>query len=410
MGDVNRTAVTYKYEKIRAVANGMLEMGGSTFLLLIALKWLHAGAIEKALVAGGGSTGLILSPFVVWWVSRKGLNSTKAAANLSIIGSITFVIMAVLPYLPIYVFGSILTMACASSMVPLITQVYQENYPEEKRGQLFSRTVMIRIGTAAIFSELVGRGLSYFDAFRWLLLVFAFAFLVTYYCLVRIPSQQLKDSGGSHPLRAMRFLKYDGLFRYTIICWTLMGFANLMMLPLRVEYLANPKYHQSLDVKTIALLVGVIPNIVRLVMSPLWGWLFDRLNFFALRVILNLGFAIGILSFFTSNSFTGLLVAAIVFGISSSGGDVAWGLWVTKFAPAEHVADYMSVHTFFTGIRGVIAPIVAFQLAAADVPINTIAYCCIGMIILASVLLLFEIKSGNRKGGGGKIIVEEIPE
>jgi MFS family permease len=189
-----------------------------------------------------------------------------------------------------------------------------------------------------------------------------------------------------------------------------MGFANLMMLPLRVEYLANPKYHQSLDVKTIALLVGVIPNIVRLIMSPLWGWLFDKLNFFALRVILNLGFAIGILSFFTSNSFTGLLLAAIVFGISNSGGDVAWGLWVTKFAPPEHVADYMSVHTFFTGIRGVLAPIVAFQLAAADVPINTIAYCCIGMIILASVLLLFEIKSGNRRGGGGKIIVEEISE
>jgi UDP-N-acetylmuramyl pentapeptide phosphotransferase/UDP-N-acetylglucosamine-1-phosphate transferase len=66
--------------------------------------------------------------------------------------------MAVLPFLPIYVFGSILTMACASSMIPLITQVYQENYPEEKRGQLFSRTVMIRIGTAAILVSLLGAG------------------------------------------------------------------------------------------------------------------------------------------------------------------------------------------------------------------------------------------------------------
>jgi hypothetical protein len=37
---------------------------------------------------------------------------------------------------------------------------------------------------------------------------------------------------------------------------------------------------------------------------------------------------------------------------------------VTKFANAENVAEYMSVHTFLTGCRGVIAPFVAFQMAA----------------------------------------------
>lgn len=409
MGELDRKEITYRYERIRAVANGMLEMAGSTFLLLIALRWLYAGAIEKALVAGGGSAGLIMSPFVVWWVSRNGLNSTGAASRLAALGSITFIIMALFPVLPVFVIGSVITMACASSMVPLLTQVYQENYPAPQRGRLFSRTVMIRIGTAAIFSELAGRGLSYFDGFRWLLLVFAGAFWIAYYCLSRIPSKKLKDSGGSNPLRAMRFVKKDALFRNTLICWMLMGSANLMMLPLRVEYLANPRYHQSLDVKTIALLIGVIPNLVRLIMSPVWGWLFDHVNFFALRVILNLGFALGILSFFTSNSFDGLLLAAIIYGISNAGGDVAWSLWVTKFAPSEHVADYMSVHTFFTGIRGVIAPIVAFQLAAANVPLQTLAIVCVGMIVLASLLLLIELKS-DKQGRAASAIVEEVSE
>jgi len=406
---IDKTSVTYRYERIRAVANGMLEMAGSTFLLLIAVRWLKAGAIGKALIAGGGSAGLILSPFVVWWVSRNGLNSTGAAAKLALAGSITFMAMALFPYLPVYIAGSVVTMACASSMIPLLTQVYQENYPEERRGQLFSRTVMIRIGTAAIFSELAGRGLAFFNGFRWLLIVFAAAFGIAYYCLSRIPSNRLKDSGGSNPLRAMRFVKNDNVFRYTLICWMLMGFANLMMLPLRVEYLANPKYNQSLDVKTIALLIGVIPNLVRLIMSPLWGWMFDHLNFFALRVILNLGFAFGILSFYTSDSFDGLLIAAIIFGVSNAGGDVAWSLWVTKFAPSEHVADYMSVHTFFTGIRGVVAPIVAFQLAAANVPLKTLGYICVGMIVVASLMLLFEVKSG-KGGGDSSAIIEEVSE
>lgn len=405
----DRTLITYRYERIRAVANGILEMAGSTFLLLIAVRYLQAGAFAKALVAGGGSAGLICSPFVVWWVSRKGLNSTAAASKLAALGSFTFLVMAIFPYLPVFVVGSVLTMACASAMIPLMTQVYQENYPERQRGRLFSRTVMIRISVAALFSEAAGRLLSYFHDFKWLLLIFATAFGVAHFCLSRIPSQKLKDSGGSNPFRAMRFLKTDRLFRNTLICWMLMGFANLMMLPMRVEYLANPKYNQALDVKLIALLLGVIPNLVRLIMSPLWGWMFDHINFFLLRVILNLGFALGILTFFTSDSIDGLLLAAVIYGISSAGGDVAWSLWVTKFAPGDHVADYMSVHTFFTGTRGVIAPVIAFHLAAANVPLKTMAFFCIGLIVLASIMLMFELKS-DAKGKKPVPLVEEMGE
>src|SRR5688572_32357747 len=106
-----------------------------------------------------------------------------------------------------------------------------------------------------------------------------------------------------------------------------------MMLPLRVEYLANPKYGQQFTVEHIALLTGVVPNVARLVMSPIWGYLFDHMNFFALRVTLNIGFAIGILTFFLTGSFEGMVAGAVVYGISNAGGDVAWSLWVTKFAP-----------------------------------------------------------------------------
>ena len=49
--------------------------------------------------------------------------------------------------------------------------------------------------------------------------------------------------------------------------------------------------------------------------------------------------------------------------ISGAGADVAWSLWVTKFAPPERVADYMSVHTFFTGVRGFLAPVTASKMA-----------------------------------------------
>ena len=62
MDGTNQTALTYRYERMRAVSAGILETAGSTFLLLIAVRWFHAGAVAKALVAAGGSIGLMLTP------------------------------------------------------------------------------------------------------------------------------------------------------------------------------------------------------------------------------------------------------------------------------------------------------------------------------------------------------------
>ena len=67
-------------------------------------------------------------------------------------------------------------------------------------------------------------------------------------------------------------------------------------------------------------------------------------------------------AFFTGTSDTGLFVGAVVLGVGSAGGDLMWSLWVTKFAPPDRIADYMGLHTFFTGIRAVPAPIVGFVI------------------------------------------------
>ena len=313
------------------------------------------------------------------------------------------------PSLPVFVVGSMIGMAASAAIIPLLTQMYQDNYPEKERGRFFSRTVMVRIAMAAGFSKLAGDALDgHIDQYRWLLLVFSGALAVASFCLSRCPTEPILSDGGAHPFRAMRYVREDALFRRTLICWMLMGFANLMMLPLRVEYLANPKYNQAVTVGMIALLTGVIPNLARLVLSPVWGYLFDHMNFFSLRVTLNIGFAIGIFTFFTSNSFAGLVTGAIVFGISNAGGDVAWSLWVTKFAPPGRVADYMSVHTFLTGVRGVLAPMVAFHFAA-KLSLGMMAAFSSALIVLATLLLVPEIKWG-RKARKSAALVEEVSE
>jgi MFS family permease len=322
--------------------------------------------------------------------------------------------MALIPVLPVFVAGSVLAMTTSSAAIPLLTQIYQENYPDRERGRRFARTMMIRIATAALFSELAGRALSHhLDQFRWLLLLFAGAFALASFCLARCPSRPLAASGGTHPFHALRYARDDRLFRQTLIAWTFLGFAMLMMAPLRVEYLANAKYGvrwhgQLLTAGTIALLTGVIPNIARLILNPVWGWLFDQMNFFVLRLTLNLGFALGIVSFFASGSVAGLVAGAVFFGISSAGADVAWGLWVTKFAPPDRVADYMSVHTCFAGLRGVVAPVVAFYLVSG-LPLNVLGWISVGLIAIGSAVLVPEIKFG-KLARPGPALAEQISE
>ncbi len=202
-----------------------------------------------------------------------------------------------------------------------------------------------------------------------------------------IPSLPLAVSESAHPLRAFRHVRDDALFRQLLISWMLMGFGNLITLPLRIEYLANPAHGVSLSNDQIAFVTGVVPNLARLVVTPFCGMAFDRMNFFTLRATLNVGFAVSILAFFTSNTMPGLIAGAIIFGVSVAGGDVAWSLWVTKLAPSHQVADYMSIHAMLTGVRGIIAPLVAFH-AITHYSLVTVGWFCIGLILLGNLTLL----------------------
>jgi MFS family permease len=409
-----RTAITYRFECWRALFAGIIEAAATIFLLLIAVRNYQAAGFAKAIVAGGGSLGLMLAPWLVSRVQCSGQPVAQAASRLAAIGAASFILMAVAPALAIYVAGCVVALTTFSGAIPLLTQMYQENYPQRDRGRRFARTMMIRIGSAALFSYLAGRTLSQHPGqFRWLLLVFAAACAGSSFCLAQCPSRPLTSTAGTHPFRALRYLREDRLFRQTIISWIFLGFATLMMAPLRVEYLANAKYHvtwrgQLLTAGTVALLTGVIPNIARLVLNPLWGWLFDHMNFFILRITLNLGFILGIVSFFTTGSEIGLVAGGVFFGVSSAGADVAWSLWVTKFAPPERVADYMSVHTFFTGVRGMVAPLIAFYLVAGLAP-NVLGWISVGLILIACSFLIPEIKFGQDVRAA-VVLIEQAPE
>jgi MFS family permease len=386
---------TFKYERLRAVSAGIIETTG-TFLLLLAVQVFAADPTSKALIAAGGSFGLMLGPLVVSYVERNRIRISHAASILCLIGAASFLVASTIHHFPVFLACSIIGSACGAATVPLVIQMYQENYAEEERGRMFSNAFMIRIAATIIFSQIAGFFLSKdIQRYPWLLATFAISYVFSSFCISRCPSKPLTKSEATHPLKSLRFIREDRLFRWTLICWMLLGFANLMIVPLRIEYLANSRFGFSYDPATIAFLLGVVPNLARFAVSGLWGRLFDRVNFFGLRMTLNFGFMLGTLTFFFGDSFESFLLGAIIFGISNAGGDVAWSLWVTKIAPTDRVADYMAVHTLMTGIRGVLAPLFSFHLLAF-VSLQTIGWINAGMIILATLMLLPELKSGRK--------------
>jgi hypothetical protein len=281
-----------------------------------------------------------------------------------------------------------------STASPLLTSIFHNNYPIQKRGQLYAQNQALRTATSIVFGGIAGWALNgAIQYYYFLIALYGVALASSAYFLSQLPGDNA-STPRAPLLSCFRYLGHDALLRNTTVSWMLLGFGNLMMLPLRTEYLANPIYGIHLSEFEIALYVSILPNLARLGGTYIWGRLFDSMNFFSMRIILNLSFLTGIVSFFLTDAWVTLAISALIFGFSTSGGDVAWTLWVTKFAPPERVPDYMAVHTFFTGIRGLLAPMTAFALLGVF-DIQTLSLIAAALILMASILL-FSIREGSR--------------
>jgi hypothetical protein len=374
---------------------GVFESASSTFLLLILVRWFQGGAAAKAVVAASNQGGLLLAPLTVFVVRHLRASVTRSAAILLGMATLCFTVAAFVDgqasFVALVAAGTALPSAC----LPLFTTMYQSNYPAVIRGRLFSRNNGIRIATSIVFGTAAGYILSgHIEHYHTLILTFAVALGVSAWAVSRVP-----DGGPPKErvplLSCFKYIRSDRVLRETLVSWMLVGFGNLMMVPLRVEYLANPAYGLTLTEMDVAILSSTVPNIARLLGSMLWGRVFDTVSFFTLRIILNCSFLVSILSFFGSSSWPGLVVSAVIFGFSVSGGDVAWNLWVTKFAPPERVPDYMAVHTFFTGVRGLLAPAFTFALLRVLSP-QQLSWLSGGLIFLSVLTLIPMQKSSMR--------------
>lgn len=389
--DQSITERTIVLERFRALAMGIYESAASTFLLLILVRWFNGSAGEKSLIAAGNNTGLLFAPLVVFLTRKLQWSAPRGIGTLLMVAALALMSAAFVTHRTAFVVLALVGTLLPAAASPLLTSVFQENYPVTSRGQIFSNNNAIRIATTIIFASGAGWLLSgRLEYYPLLIATFALALAAASWFAFQIPSDHV-PAPPSHPLLAcFKYLRSDAVLRTTLFSWMLLGLGNLMIIPMRVEFLANPRYQMNLSEMQIALLVSTVPNVARLISSRMWGKIFDRVNFFTLRIVLNITFVLGTVAFFAGSSLPGLLVAAAIIGFSTAGGDVAWNLWVTKIAPPERVSDYMAVHTFFTGVRGFAAPFAAFYLLTMYTPTQVSWFS--GALMLLSVLPLVRIR------------------
>ena len=377
----------------RSVPLGILLPLESSVLLTIAIKHFDAAWWVKWLVAAAGGVGLLAAPLVTSVARRQGRPVMVVASGLAVVGAAGFLLAAIGP-LPMYVVGVMLGIATVNVVTPLMTVTYERNFPPGELGRRVGRGLSVKVAVSVAAGLLMGAALTEWPQQWWAVIAMGAVAAVGLAALQRqMPSEPLAHVSGvrNTALPHFHLLATDRRLRLTLAAWMLMGFGNLMLLPLRVEFLARPQYGINASPSRIVILTVVVPSAMRLLAMPIFGAIFDRMSFFAARIMVNVLFGCYVAAFFTGTSATGLFIGAVVLGVASAGGDLMWSLWVTKFAPPGRTADYMGLHTFFTGIRGVLAPLVGFAIIG-HVSLGWIAMGAASLMAASSLVLVPEAR------------------
>lgn len=384
---------TLKIDIFRTLSESFVIPMLESLILLVAIKYFDADDIQKSLLSSARFIGMFLSLLLVSFFSRYNIRKTFLLFFITLSASVFLLGGALSPAVWPYTASMFLYMLIMDTRYPFITAVYSENYRESRRGKLVSITFLLSSLMMLVINFAAGKALdSDAGSYRIIYSVFAAMLAVSALLFRKIPSTsysakiKLKES--------FSLLKKYPAFSYFLAVWFLFGLANLASFPLKVVYLAESERGLGLDPQIVILFTGILPVLCRLVSNYFWAVLFDRMNIVLMRMLLNLFIGTGIFLFFQTSNLYLIGLSVVITYIGFGGSPVVWPLWVTKIAPADKVQEFMALHTFLTGVRGIIAPFLGF-LYIAFFPIKSIGTVA-GLIFLLTIFLFIPVLKMKR--------------
>ncbi|MFH1742092.1 MAG: MFS transporter [bacterium] len=379
---------TFPWDLVRSAMDGSVETMFRTFAMVIAIHYFQCSVIEKSVIASGLAVGLFLSPVYSslsgLWLHRRTIQTFAPYLGI-IVGAL---VAAFAPNGLWFALGILLASACHSVRFPSLIALYRENYKGVVRGQVLGLTVTLLTICGLLVTYGGGIWLDKdITSFRVFFVFFAIAAMIGGSSILKIPSGIVPVQRPDPPSTYIRVLKNHPMFAYVLASWFIFGFANLAMMPQQFELLSQEQYGFSLSPGTIALLIGLVPEITRLLFLQIWARIFDRFNIITIRIVINSVWLAYMILFFQTSSVWVIGLALCCRGVGFAGGSITWNLWVTKFADPEDTARYMSIHTFLTGVRGLIGPYVGYMLISAY-SIRFVGWIAVAFILLATLMLI----------------------
>jgi len=392
--ELNASA-TYRNDLLRAPFLGILEAGWTTFALVIAIRYFDASETHKSFIAGAGPIGFLITPVTLFIAANLRARPSMGCCFVFAVSALLLVGASFAQSLLFFTLFVVLSQVSAVQQGPLMLQIYTENYSRAERGGRmtwpFILTALCSIGFAVVGGRLLDQKI---EAYHWIFIIMVVAATISALACAKIPSSPLSRDNIGNPWQSFSLIWKDPFFGYILGSWMLLGLGNLLTLPVRIDYLANPAYGVNASNTTIALLMLVVPAVVRILSTKMWGHLFDRMHFVTTRNLLNASFLLSIaLFFFTTNIY--ILGLAMAFqGLALGGGKIFWSLWVTKIAPEAKASSYMSIHMALTGLRGTLAPFLGYYILSRSTPASV---AIIGMTLICIACILFEFVRGHER-------------
>lgn len=388
--DAKRTRAhqLFRWDLARGPANGLLETCFNTFALLVAIRYFEADDNLKAWIPAGMFLGMLLNPLWINLTARRGWPLAYAVAVV-FGGSAAFLGFSAVAMDPwMFVLAIVGAKLCWAQAIPLMTHLYGTTYLGHERGRRVSSFLAVSTFTAAALGYAIGALLEEkLEAFVWVFALAAIAAAWTAFTATRMPVAYLDRTATGNPIANLGVAARDRVFMVILLGWMVMGVANLMTIPLRTEYMANPIYGVNASEEQVGIVMVTIPQVLRVVTTKIWGGIFDRSNLISMRLAINLLFMASVLSFFLTEKIWMMGLAMGFMGLAQGGAGIIWTLWVTKIAPPEKTSVYMSVHTLFTGIRGSMAPFLGY-MAVAALDIQGTALLAAGLIGLSTLMFV----------------------
>jgi predicted MFS family arabinose efflux permease len=379
-----------KWDIARGIAKGVIASPVIFVLgLLIAHSVFEASPIQRACIVIGPYVGMLIAIHYERLARQvfASRNTQAAAPVLLYLVGVYLAVMARSAW-P-FVLGCML-MSCAEALrISALTSIWRSAYPKDTRGQLVSVAIWSTAVSAIASSALGGYVLD--TDVNWYPMLFGFFALASIASSIfimrmrRVPMPEIE----AHVLKARSLvtLKENPVFARILFAWFLVGFGMHLVVAQKVEYLIDPRIGFSLTNLEIVLIASALSEVVRVVFMPFFATLFDRVNFISLRISFNVIFLGFFLLYFNTQSIPLIILGSFLHGLGIAGAMIAWNLWVTKYAQAEHTGIFMAIHTFLTGVRGVLAPICAYALVDTW-SISSISWLAFALCAASTLVLL----------------------